>query len=280
LFVLEASTVSSNLRETREKVEKEMMERRKRGDKGDRRRTKEMKFILANLLYIEWKVFYYYQSTESSFIRNILLPLSEKNLSIEEEEEEEEEKASLPPDSLNGDSLILSTIRDSSLSYSSHHADLLCCSERKVLFGNILSHSSFPFPPSTRLSSLNILENLFHHESTEEVKWVMREGGVIVVLRKMREKKEREDEVMKCNVNVLNEFLHSSEWERKRRREEMKGMKEWREEMWKIEKEGGSDSLFSLLHYIILSESVLYSSLKRIIVHGMNQMGVIVEEKE
>jgi hypothetical protein len=81
----------------------------------------------------------------------------------------------------------------------------------------------------------------------EEMKWVSREGGVIVVMMKMWEKKEREEEVMMCGVEGMKEFLHSSKQGRKRRRKEMKGMKDLREEMWNIERKGGRDSLFSFL---------------------------------
>jgi hypothetical protein len=245
---LRASNVPSIVRKSREKIEKEVMERRKRGEKG-KVRMNEFKFILANLLVIEWKIIHGSQSTEFSFIKDILLPLSEEILSIEEEKEEkEEEEIFLPPDSFNGDPFILSTIWESSLfSDSSLYAYLLCCSERKVLFGNIISHSLFPSPPSTRLSSLEIIQHLFFRGSIEEVKWVMREGGMNVVLKKMREKKEREEEVWKSNVEGMKKFLHSSYYGRKRRREETKGMKEMREGRWKIEREGGCDSLISFL---------------------------------
>jgi hypothetical protein len=120
----------SIVRKEREQAEKGIMERRKSRVNGDGR-MKEMKFILANLLFIEWNLIHYQQSTEPFFIKNILLPLSEEMLSIEEEEKDED--ISLPPDSFNGDSIILCTIIGSSLTSSSLHVDLLCCSERKVL---------------------------------------------------------------------------------------------------------------------------------------------------
>jgi hypothetical protein len=84
----------------------------------------------------------------------------------------------------------------------------------------------------------------------------MKEGGVNVMLKKMREKKEREDEVLRCDLEGMNEFLHSSKSGKKRRRQEMKGMTEWREEMWEIEREGGCDSLFSFLSSSFGKENV------------------------
>jgi hypothetical protein len=165
---LRGSTTPSLGREGREKIEKELFERRKKVKKGDGRRTDVMKFVLLNRLFIEWKVCHYTASTQSSFIKDTPLPLSEGLLSIEEEEKEEED-TSLLSDSFKGDSIITSTRTESSLSSPfSFNVNILFCSQRKFKFWNILSHSSFLFSRSTRVFFVQIFKHLFSSESMKK----------------------------------------------------------------------------------------------------------------
>jgi hypothetical protein len=90
----------------------------------------------------------------------------------------------------------------------------------------------------------------------------------------MREKKEREEKVMKSCVEGMCECLCSSYLKRKRRREEMKGMKEMREERRMIEREGGRDSLISFFSHLRVSLYNEGQSVKELTREGLMEFGV------
>jgi hypothetical protein len=89
---------------------------------------------------------------------------------------------------------------------------------------------------------MDIMRTVFMRGKEEDVRWVLRGGGVVCVLKKVGEKKERKDSVKVKGLWGLKEFLEAifvSHF--KFRRVEMKGRKEWRDGEWMIEREGGCD---------------------------------------
>jgi hypothetical protein len=95
----------------------------------------------------------------------------------------------------------------------------------------------------TRAMSLLLLHTLFIEGRESEVKWEVKEGGVLAVIRRVREKDERNRDVLCCGCLAADQFLHLWSSQIRRVRGEWKGKKEWREVMWMMEEEGEIDSV-------------------------------------
>jgi hypothetical protein len=76
-----------------------------------------------------------------------------------------------------------------------------------------------------------------------EVEWIVKEGGMLAVVRRVREKEERNRNVTSYACWAAVSFLRPSSARIRRVREEWKGKKEWREVMWMMEEEGEIDSM-------------------------------------
>jgi hypothetical protein len=142
--------IPKKVKKNRESYEKELKKKLKE-EKG-KESNGMLKFIISNLIWIEWKIIHHYESTESTFMRETFLPLCEELLSVEE-------YSSLPHDAFSSDAFLFWVIIWSL--YSTHEYELLCCEERKKLFGSILSHSSFSFFPSGRRQGMYLLAGIF-----------------------------------------------------------------------------------------------------------------------
>jgi hypothetical protein len=70
-----------------------------------------------------------------------------------------------------------------------------------------------------------------------------KEGGVLAVIRRVREPEERNRDVMEYACWAAAEFFCPGYRQIRRLRQEWKGKKEWREVMWMMEEEGGIDSV-------------------------------------
>jgi hypothetical protein len=84
---------------------------------------------------------------------------------------------------------------------------------------------------------------LFEKGGEGEVEWMVKEGGVRSMIRRVREKKERNSYVMYFTCWAAGAFLRPWLGGIRRVRKEWKGKKEWREVMWMMEEEGGIDSM-------------------------------------
>jgi hypothetical protein len=95
----------------------------------------------------------------------------------------------------------------------------------------------------TIAKSLELLRTLFAQCGKRDVEWVVKEGGVLGVIRIVMEKEERNGDVMCYVCWAAARFLYPRTGQIRRLRNEWKGKKEWREVMWMMEEEGGIDSM-------------------------------------
>jgi hypothetical protein len=127
--------------------------------------------------------------------------------------------------------------------YNSIYRSLLCCEEGRFQFGRIMSVCNERVLDETRRMSLDLVQILFRWSGEREVEWMVKEGGVLGMIRRQGEKEERNRDVMEYACLAAAKFLRP--WSRpiRRVRKEWKGTKEWREVMWMMEEEGEIDSL-------------------------------------
>jgi hypothetical protein len=221
------------VKKNREKYENELKNRIE--EKKGKKSNGMLKFIISNLIWLEWYIINVNHPTESTFIRETFLPLCQELLSVEE-------SSSLPHDAFSSDA-ILFAIHKCSFS-STNQSELLCSEERKKLFGSILSLLSFSSFSSAREEGMDILEKIFQFGKESEVLWVMKEGGTMCVMKKIGDKRERsipvEGECFRCLWHLL------IDWRMRR-----KG-KENREVVWELEMEGGIDGLICQMGNCIL----------------------------
>jgi hypothetical protein len=189
------------VKKIRENYEKELKNRIK--EEQGRESNGMLKFILSNLLWIEWKIIHSGESTGSSFIRETLLPLCEELFSVEE-------SSSLPHDAFSSDAILFGIIKEPL--ESTRNCEMLCCEGRKKLFGMILSHSSFNFFAIAREEVMSILKSLIMHTGEREMVWIMKEGGTMCVIKKMRDKRERDDSVRQECFETLSKVLECWKW--------------------------------------------------------------------
>jgi hypothetical protein len=95
----------------------------------------------------------------------------------------------------------------------------------------------------TRARSYMLLCSLFERCEERGVEWVVKEGGVLAAIRRVREKEERNVFARFYACWAAGELLGSYTDQIRGVREEWKGTKEWREAMWMMEEEGEIDSL-------------------------------------
>jgi hypothetical protein len=123
------------------------------------------------------------------------------------------------------------------------YRSLLCCEKGRLQFGRILSMCNESGLDETRGISLELLRALFSWGEESEVAWMVKEGGIRTVIRRVREKEERNRHFMHNACWAAAEFLRPYSDPIRRLREEWKGKKEWREVMWMMEEEGEIDSM-------------------------------------
>jgi hypothetical protein len=139
--------------------------------------------------------------------------------------------------------------------WNSTYRSLLCCEKGRLQFGRILSVRNERVLHERKALSLTFLQTLFYWGGEREVEWVVKEGGVLAVIRRLREKEERNGHVMYNACRVAAILLRPYSDPIRRLREEWKGKKEWREVMWMMEEEGEIDSVCAMTE----ANGVLYA---------------------
>jgi hypothetical protein len=91
--------------------------------------------------------------------------------------------------------------------------------------------------------SLQFLRTLFSWGGERDVEWMVKEGGVLAVIRRLKEKEERNRFVMYYACVAASAFLRPLSRPIRRLKEDWNGTKEWREVMWMMEEEGEIDSM-------------------------------------
>jgi hypothetical protein len=85
---------------------------------------------------------------------------------------------------------------------------------------------------------MHILKQIFEDAKEREVMWVMKEGGIMCVMKKMRDKRERDDSVSRKRIETLHKI--TMRW---KFRMENKGK---REKAWMVESEGVIETIVCL----------------------------------
>jgi hypothetical protein len=225
---LEGSDIGSQVSEIRKSISERVLKERDEGKNVVEECGERMS--LVSLLWCEDLL-----STgekRNEFIRDVLFPLSTSLLAI----------CHLTPQTDESDlflSHLLSLLKECCY-YSTYHS-LLCCEEGRLQFGKILSVCNERVLNETRKRSLRLLQTLFENGGESEVEGMVKEGGVLAVIRRVREKEERNRKVMYNACWAAATFLRPSYDQIRRLKQEWKGKKEWRELMWMMEEEGGID---------------------------------------
>jgi hypothetical protein len=134
---------------------------------------------------MEWFVIYNQESTENTFIEDILLFLFQFFFSIDPD------SSSLPLHSFNPHSILLSILANSI--WSTKKFDFFCCEERSVLFWKFLSLSSMcPFH-FTRLHGMAVIRDMFEVWKESEVVGMWRVWDLGCVVMKMGKNRERKE---------------------------------------------------------------------------------------
>jgi hypothetical protein len=224
------------VKEIREEYEKEI----KRRGKGEIVKRKVDKISFVNILQTEFK-FMKEEEEKKKFVKNNFLPVLPFLLCGEEKEREEEDSEREEAENTTVFQFLLESLL---LNYSLR--SVLLSDERKVLLHKTLLFSLRRDSPFTRTQCLHVLWYLFMEGREEEVKFVMREGGVKCVVVKMREEEEREERVKETGKNALG-YCFSCYLGRERipyrRKEEWKGKEIMREIMWMTEEEDVKETL-------------------------------------
>jgi hypothetical protein len=179
---------------------------------------------------------------KKKFVKNNLLPVLPFLLCGEEKESKEEDSEEEDVENATVFQFLCDYLLwDDSL------RSLLLSDERKVLLNKTLLFSLRRDSPFTRRECLDILYILFSYGREEEVKFVMREGGMKCVVVKMREKEEREEKVKEKGKNAFNRclchYLYYGDRIPYRRKKGWKGEEIMREMMWMMEEEDVKETL-------------------------------------
>jgi hypothetical protein len=196
----------------------------------------EERMSLVSLLVCEYLLCN--DEKRNEFLRDIMFPLSTSLLHIRHSTPQSD-KTDLFLSHLF--SLLRECCRDST------YRSLLCSEEGRLQFGRILSVCNERMLDETRRMSGRLFETLFETGEEREVEWIVKEGGLLAVIRRVREKEERNIGVMSAACWTAYKFLRP--WDHKsirRLRTEWKGKKEWRVMMWMMEEDGGIDSMHAV----------------------------------
>jgi hypothetical protein len=234
--VLRNTSVVSEVKERREEYEKEVEGR----EKGEIEKRKLDKISFVCLLQIEF-LLVKEEEEKKRFVKNNILPVLPFLLCGEEKEKEEEDS--------DGDhvenAIVFQFLCDYLLENDSLRS-LLLSDERNLLLNKTLLFSLRRDSPFTRTLCLHVLYLLFHYGREEEMKLVMREGGMKCVVLKMREKEEREKDVKEKGKEALRRCLCRDPYGNRipyRKKEGWKWKEIMREIMWMMEEEDVKETL-------------------------------------
>jgi hypothetical protein len=107
MSIIETTEIARKVKLMREEVEKKMKKIIREEDK-ESGPLWILKFILSNLLWVEWAITYVAQSRADFFLRIINLPLCDMLFSVVDDD-----SSSLPHDVFNADAILLSIIQSS-----------------------------------------------------------------------------------------------------------------------------------------------------------------------
>jgi hypothetical protein len=195
----------------------------------------EERMSLVSLLWCEYLLSK--NEKRNEFMRDVVFPLSTSLLDIRH----------FTPHSDETDlflSHLLSLLKECCAHFT--YCSLLCCGKGRLQFGRILSVCNERVLDETKRMSLRWLHALFQYGGEREVKWMVKEGGLSDVIRRVGEKEERNGDVMSDARSAAAEFLRPLYRPIRRLSEEWKGKKEWREVMWMMEEEGEIDSVCAM----------------------------------
>jgi hypothetical protein len=218
------------VKEIREEYEKEI---EKRG-KGEPLKRKVDKISFVCLVQIEFMLIEE-EEERGKLVKNNLLPVLPFLLCGEDKEREEEDS--------DGEDVENATVFNflwCYLLFRDSLRSILLSDERKVLLKKTLLFALRRDSPFTRSECLNVLWNLFFFRTQEEVKFVIRKGGMKCAVLKMREKEEREEKLKEEGMEALRYCLcynHSGYRIPYRKRKGWKGKEIMRETMWMMEEE-------------------------------------------
>jgi hypothetical protein len=171
---------------------------------------------------------------KNEFMRDVVFPLSPSLLDIPHGTPQSDETELCL-------SHLISLLRECCFEHT--YRSLVCCKAGRLQFGRILSVWNERVLDQTRITSCLLLQALFQFGGEREVKWMLKEGGVLAVIRGVSEKVERNGHVMCHACYIVAQFLCFSPYSIRCLREEWKGKTEWREMLWMMAEEGGVDSV-------------------------------------
>jgi hypothetical protein len=234
--LLREPSVVSEVKEIREEYEKEV----ERRGKGEIMKRKVDKISLVCLFQIGI-VLMNEEEERKKFVKNNLLPVLPFLLCGEEKEREDEDS--------DEEDVKNATVFQFLCNYFLRNdflRSLLLSDERNLLLNKTLSFSLRRDSPFTRTECLIVLWCLFEYGKEEEVRFVMREGGMKCVVLKMREKEEREEKVKWNGKIALRCCLCHDPYGKgipNRMKEGWKGKEIMREMMWMMEEEDVKETL-------------------------------------
>jgi hypothetical protein len=248
-WILRDSLVVSEVKEIRKEYKKEI----ERRGKGEIVKRKVDKISFVCLLQIELKLMKE-EEEKKKFVKNNLVPVLSFFLSGEEKEREEEDS-----NEADVENAIVFLFCCDYLLPNDSFRPLLLSDERKVLLNKTLLFSLRRDCPFTRRECLNVLNLLFYYGREEEVKFVMREGGMKCVVLKMKEKGERG--VKENGKITLRDCFSCVKASRPpiipyRKKEGWKGEEIMREMMWMMEEEDVDETLIMSYPYGIDNRDV------------------------
>jgi hypothetical protein len=196
--------------------------------------------ILTNVLFCEWSLCPYFYAEE--FVTDILFPAFISLLHIPE-------GISIPAEDDDDTASILNFITSSDgphaygIALSKGRAQLRC---DKLFF--LSSHQQLP---RCGRESFHVLQLLLEVESEEKVKEMVGKGWIVGIIRRLREKREKEEHVIQGSCSSLKRMFLSSDNKKRGLLKEWKKSEEMRIAMWLVEEEDAFHSLIRVEQHFI-----------------------------
>jgi hypothetical protein len=167
-----------------------------------------MKFIVCYCVGTEWN-YTSYEEQEKMY-KEMIIPICESMFG-------EREEGIVPSDALNGDGILLKILYWAMC--RSECRRLLCCSEKKELFGRIVRLSMDSLFNRTREKVFVLLMALASSGESDEVEWMRKEGGIRCGLEGMKKTNERVNDVEYCICSFHSKFCEKELKERRKENE-------------------------------------------------------------
>jgi hypothetical protein len=220
---------------------------------GEIVKRKVDKISFVSVLLIEFMLIKE-EEEKKKFVKNHFLPVLPFLLCGEEKEREEEEGKGEDVDNATVFHFIWCYFL-----YDDSLPSLLLSDERNFLLNKTLLFSLRRDSPFTRIECMNVLWSLFQYGKEEEVKFVIREGGMKCIVLKIREKEEREEKVKRNGKEDLTYYLCQNPFEDRiptRMKEGWKGKELMRKMIWMMEEEDVKETLIMSSPHEIFNYSV------------------------